>query len=54
MVTWVMLIISLTTGQVKGIIPYQTFHECLEEIPLAYLSNGPGTVKITCEPDVRS
>ena len=50
MVTWVMIIMSLSTGAVNARIPYQTFHECLAEIPTAYLSNVPNTVRIVCEP----
>jgi hypothetical protein len=45
----VMLIISLATGQVKAMIPYQTLADCVREAPLAYRGNWPNTVKIVCQ-----
>ena len=47
--TWVMLIISIATGEVKARIPYQSLSDCQLDAIYAIVGNYPGTVRVTCE-----
>jgi hypothetical protein len=50
--TWVMLIISLTTNQILATVPYQTRADCEREIPLVFQGNFFGTVRVVCRPSL--
>lgn len=46
---WILLIISLATGEVKARIPYQYRADCETDAAIALTGNWPDTVRVRCE-----